>query len=95
MWTAVHSSTKRDVWGLRTADAAEMSHACPIENCIRPAKDGQLMCWPHWRRVPRILNRVVFETYRNLRADPEAYRRARDEAIRIVNLKERGWEYDL
>ena len=65
-----------------------MSHPCPINNCSRPAKDGQLMCWPHWRRVPKALNHAVFETYRNLRADPEAYRQARDEAIRAVNAKE-------
>jgi hypothetical protein len=65
-----------------------MSHPCPINGCSRPAKDGQLMCWPHWRRVPRALNHAVFETYRNLRADPEAYRQARDEAIRVVNEKE-------
>lgn len=65
-----------------------MSHPCPINHCARPAKDGQLMCWPHWRRVPKALNRAVFETYRNFRHDPEAYRQARDEAIRIVNEKE-------
>jgi hypothetical protein len=39
-----------------------MSHACPIPDCERPAKDGQLMCWPHWRRVPRALNKAIFAT---------------------------------
>lgn len=67
-----------------------MSHPCPIDGCTRLAKDGQLMCWPHWRRVPKPLNRAVFETYRNLRRDPETYRQARDAAIRIVNEKEAG-----
>lgn len=41
-----------------------MSHACPIANCKTPAKDEHLMCWPHWRRVPKFLNGAVFETYR-------------------------------
>lgn len=63
-----------------------MSHPCPINNCTTPAKDGQLMCWPHWRRVPKPLNKAIFETYRS--RDWTAYRANRDEAIRIVNEKE-------
>lgn len=70
-----------------------MSHACPIPDCERSAKDGQLMCWPHWRRVPKILNRQIFDTY-GARDWPN-YRIARDEAVRIVTLKDRNWEYDL
>lgn len=70
-----------------------MSHACAIPNCSRPAKDGQLMCWPHWRRVPRHINHMVFDTWRNYRGDPTAYRQARDAAIQAVVAKER--EYDL
>jgi len=66
-----------------------MSHACAISGCEKPAKDGQLMCWPHWRRVPRALNHAVFDTYRNLRSDPQAYRQARDAAIAAVEEKER------
>jgi hypothetical protein len=53
------------------------------------------MCWPHWRRVPRHLNHAVFDTYRNLRQDPWAYRQARDAAIGAVVAKENEWEYDL
>ncbi len=68
-----------------------MSHACAIPDCERPAKDGQLMCWPHWRRVPRHLNRAIFDTYAN--GPQEAYRANVDEAIRVVQTKER--EYDL
>ena len=66
-----------------------MSHACAISGCTRSAKDGQLMCWPHWRRVPRALNHAVFDTYRNLRSDPAAYRQARDAAIAAVEEKEK------
>lgn len=75
-----------------------MSHACAIPGCDRPAKDGQLMCWPHWRRVPRALNYAVFSTYRDLGRFPgagERYRIARDAAISAVVAKENGWEYDL
>lgn len=51
------------------------------------------MCWPHWRQVPRILNRMIFDTY--AARDWPNYRIARDEAVRIVTLKDKGWEYDL
>jgi len=46
------------------------------------------MCWPHWRRVPKALNHAVFDTYRNIRNDPEAYREARAAAIDAVETKE-------
>ena len=61
---------------------------CPINGCTAHAKPNQLMCWPHWKRVPRALNRAVFDTYANLRRDPAAYRQARDAAIAAVNAKE-------
>lgn len=44
------------------------------------------MCWLHWRRVPRALNRAIFETYRN--GPREAYRANVAEAVRIVQEKE-------
>ena len=46
------------------------------------------MCWPHWCRVPKVLNREVFATFRALRSDPAAYRTARDAAIAAVVEKE-------
>lgn len=61
---------------------------CPVKGCTRHAKPNQLMCWPHWRRVPKPLNHAVFDTYHNLRHDPEAYRQARDAAIAAVEAKE-------
>jgi hypothetical protein len=70
-----------------------VTHPCPIKRCTAPANDGQLMCWRHWRMVPKILNQAVWGTYRNLRTDPWSYRAARDAAIEAVELKER--EYDL
>lgn len=63
-----------------------MSHLCAIPDCHRPAKDHQLMCWPHWRRVPRALNKAIFATYR---LGPKAdYDANVAEAIRIVIEKE-------
>lgn len=55
------------------------------------------MCLVHWRRVPKALNHAVFETYRNYRQDPWAYRQARDAAVAAVVEKERAekQEYDL
>lgn len=74
-----------------------MSHPCAIPNCIRPAKDGQLMCWPHWRQVPRVLNYEVFDAFRRPHTPGWAkrYGDARDAAISAVVAKENGWEYDL
>lgn len=51
------------------------------------------MCWPHWRRVPRALNKAIFYTYQHgPRAD---YRANVAAAISAVTAKERGWEFDL
>lgn len=70
-----------------------MSHACRVPGCETPAKDQQLMCWPHWRRVPKALNRAIFYTYEH---GPRAeYRANVAEAVRIVLWKESGQEYDL
>jgi hypothetical protein len=69
-----------------------MTHPCAIPGCERPAKDQQLMCWPHWRRVPRALNWAVFDTYRAMSGGGiEAvrnYQQARDAAIAAVVEKE-------
>ena len=65
-----------------------VGNPCPVAGCTRIAKPNQLMCWPHWRRVPKALNHAVFETYRNLRNDPQSYREARDAAIAAVEAKE-------
>ena len=66
-----------------------MSHPCPIAHCTRAAKDGQLMCWPHWSRVPRALNHAVFDTFGSIHSDPTAYLQARDAAIAAVEEKEK------
>lgn len=66
---------------------------CPIKGCKAHAKPNQLMCWPHWRRVPKALNHAVFDTYRDWQRDArhdtvQAYRQARDAAIAAVEAKE-------
>lgn len=63
-----------------------MAHPCRIPRCSRPAKDGQLMCWPHWRRVPKALNRAIFETYRY--GPATAYQENVEEAVRVIEAKE-------
>jgi hypothetical protein len=63
-----------------------MSHACRIPDCPRPAKDGQLMCLPHWRRVPRALNRAIFDTYAH--GPRHDYLTNVDEAVRVIQGKE-------
>jgi hypothetical protein len=63
-----------------------MSHPCRIPGCPRAAKDHQLMCWPHWRRVPKVLNRAIFSTYASgPRAD---YLANVEEAVRVIQEKE-------
>lgn len=63
-----------------------MPHPCRIATCTRPAKDGQLMCWPHWRGLPRRLKDAIFETYRN--GPRESYLANVDEAVRLIEAKE-------
>ena len=44
------------------------------------------MCWPHWRRVPKALNRAIFDTYAY---GPIAdYRANVAEAARVIQEKE-------
>jgi hypothetical protein len=44
------------------------------------------MCWPHWRRVPKPLNRAIFDTYAN--GPREAYDANVIEAVRVIQEKE-------
>lgn len=46
------------------------------------------MCWPHWCRVPKVLNKAIFAAARNLRSDPDAYREVRDAGVAAVVAKE-------
>lgn len=66
--------------------AAGVSRPCKIASCARPAKTGQLMCWPHWRGLPRRLKEAIFETYRS--GMGEDYHANVAEAVRLVDEKE-------
>lgn len=78
--------------------SAPKGNPCPVKGCTAHAKRNQLMCWPHWRRVPKPLNRAVFDTFADARGrelggqalvDAWArYREARDAAIAAVEAKE-------
>lgn len=63
-----------------------MSHPCRIGSCVRPAKDGQLMCWPHWRGLPRRLKDAIFETYRS--GMGQDYHANVEQAVAIIDEKE-------
>jgi hypothetical protein len=62
-----------------------MSHPCRVPGCPKPAKDGQLMCWPHWRGLPRALKLAIFET---VNGDRTAYRANVEEAVRLIQERE-------
>jgi len=64
-----------------------VSHPCRVPDCPRPAKDGQLMCWPHWRGLPRALKDAIFETFRN--GPRAAYQENVEQAVQIIEQRER------
>jgi hypothetical protein len=45
------------------------------------------MCWPHWRRVPRVLNKAIFATCGR---DQAAYEKHVAHAVAAVVAKESG-----
>lgn len=57
------------------------NHPCAVEDCTDQAKPGQLMCWPHWKRLPRNLQFDVNSTWRRYRYEQEPYLEAREAAI--------------
>jgi hypothetical protein len=69
---------------------------CPVKSCARGRKIEHLMCWPHWNRVPRILQRAVWDTFGRLRrSGPTEFQEARAQydkaaadAIAAVEAKE-------
>ena len=79
-----------------TAD--QKDHACPIEDCEIALKHHVLMCRPHWRMVPKHLQRDVNDTWRTAQrmmkqvmshpdrvAAVRNYLIARREAVNFVN----------
>lgn len=70
-----------------------MSHPCRVPDCVRPAKDGQLMCWPHWRGLPRALKLAIVDTYR--RGQRDAYGANVEQAVRLIKQKEKPSMIDI
>lgn len=56
-------------------------HACAVDGCAKLAKAGQLMCFPHWKGLPRAHQVAVNCTWARYRFEPEAYREAKDAAV--------------
>lgn len=74
---------------------AEATRPCPITSCRAQIRANHLMCYPHWKLVPRPLQMRVYATYKRGQenqgigaASPE-YVEAMAEAIRLVNEIER------
>jgi hypothetical protein len=42
-----------------------MSHMCHVHGCAIPVPPHMLMCFRHWRQVPRPLQQAVWATYRS------------------------------
>ncbi|MCA0240198.1 MAG: hypothetical protein LCI02_05005 [Proteobacteria bacterium] len=38
--------------------------SCAAPGCARVVDSTRLMCWPHWRQVPRAVQQVVWRRWR-------------------------------
>ncbi len=70
-----------------------MNHHCHARGCARAVPPEMLFCYPHWRRVPKNIQRAVWATYRPGQCDDkdpsEAWHEAADAAIGFVAQLER------
>jgi len=77
-------SKQQSLPGIRPPPAKAPAHTCHAEGCTKTVPPRMLMCLPHWRMVPRELQRQVWDTYvpgQEVRKDPtreylEAHRAA-------------------
>ena len=63
---------------------------CAISGCVRPARDGHLMCAHHWWLVPRPLRDPVWRAYRAYThgsGDLESLRAAQQAAVDAVTRR--------
>ncbi len=61
--------------------------ACPVLNCPRTVRDGDLMCRAHWYRVSVGTRHEVWATWKTWSAkfgDPEAMRQYKDASEQAV-----------
>jgi hypothetical protein len=65
-----------------------MSHHCHARGCTTTVKPELLMCWQHWRVVPKKIQMAVYAAYRPGQCDDknpsEAWHVAADAAIGYV-----------
>lgn len=39
-----------------------LPNVCYAKECGEPIPDNRLMCWPHWKRVPRSVQAIIWES---------------------------------
>ena len=66
---------------------------CPVKGCLAGRYHDHMMCWPHWRRVPKLLRNGIWDTFKEWkhRGSSEArvrYFDLRAQAIAAVEAKE-------
>jgi hypothetical protein len=72
-----------------------MTHAltCPVSGCTGHRRNSSmLMCWPCWRRVPKLLQNAVWDAFRNFERKGSLesiteLRAAQGNAIKAVEAK--------
>lgn len=68
--------------------ARSLPHTCHARGCKVAVKPEMLMCFKHWRQVPRGIQRMVWDSYRPGQCDdmkPSAeWHKAADAAIGYV-----------
>lgn len=75
----------------RAGRAALPTHRCMAVGCQHEVQGGFLMCLPHWRQVPKALQREVWEAWREVGRHAngrERHARAMQAAIDAVHTKQ-------
>ena len=62
-----------------------MTHTCPIPGCTAEVKLNHLMCWGHWVRVPKKLQRIIKDGFTTRTKE---YEDAVHRAIEFVTRKD-------
>jgi hypothetical protein len=77
--------------GRQSAQSAP--HHCHAKGCSVEVKPELLMCYKHWRMVPKAIQKKVWEHYRpgqcNDKNPSKEWHQAADEAIKYVYEKEK------
>lgn len=65
-----------------------MSHRCEAKECPKETRPNELMCFYHWRMVPRALQRAVWLAWEQHGSFTDAHNAAKQAAIDAVARKE-------